>query len=129
VPGSSTFVELDGAVHVAELNGRSLPTRLEGGRLRLDNLASQNSLTVRATGTYSRDGTGINRFRDPVDGRTYLHSQFAEHDTYRGYACFDQPDLKATFAFAVKAPEGWLVVSNSQGTLGVGGEWAFPRRQ
>ncbi|MDQ2943502.1 MAG: aminopeptidase N, partial [Candidatus Dormibacteraeota bacterium] len=126
-PGSGTFIEFGGpSVHHAEFNGKLLPTRLEGGRLRLDHLASQNSLTIRGTGSYSHDGSGINWFRDPVDGRTYLHSQFAEHNTYRGYACFDQPDLKATFAFTVKAPDGWVVVSNSPGTQGAGGEWIFP---
>jgi aminopeptidase N len=126
-PGSSTFVEFSGpAVHLAQLNGDALPTRFEGGRLRLDGLAAENSLTIKATVSYSRDGTGISWFRDPVDGRTYLHSQFAEHVTYLGYACFDQPDLKATFAFTVKAPEGWVVVSNTPGVRDPNDVWRFP---
>ena len=61
-----------------------------------------------------------------MDGRTYLHSQFAEHHTSKGYPCFDQPDLKATFAFRVKAPEHWVVVSNTPGTRGSDGVWTFP---
>jgi aminopeptidase N len=65
-------------------------------------------------------------FRDPVDGRTYLHSMFAEHQAYRGFACFDQPDLKATFAFRVKAPDGWVAVSNTPGTKSADGQWTFP---
>ena len=127
-PGESTFIEFSGpAVHHAECNGRALSTHIEGGRLELPQLAGVNSLTVKATGAYSRDGTGINWFRDPVDGRTYLHSQFAEHSTYRGYACFDQPDLKATFTFRVKAPESWVVVSNTAGARpATGGAWEFP---
>jgi aminopeptidase N len=126
-PGSSTFVEFGGpAVHAAELNGRALSTRFEGGRLRLDGLAAENSVTINATGSYSRDGTGITWFRDPVDGRTYLHSQFAEHVTNLGYACFDQPDLKATFAFTVKAPESWVAVSNTPGIRDARGVWTFP---
>ncbi len=125
-PGGSTFIEFDGpAVHVAALNGRPLTTRVEGCRLQLDGLAAENSLTIRATGAYSHDGAGVVWFRDPVDGRTYLHSQFAEHHTYRGYACFDQPDLKATFAFTVKAPEDWVVVSNTEGRAEAG-TWTFP---
>jgi aminopeptidase N len=126
-PGSSTFVEFGGpAVHLAELNGHALSTRFEGGRLRLDGLAAENSLTIKATGSYSRDGTGISWFRDPVDGRTYLHSQFAEHVTYLGYACFDQPDLKATFAFTVKAPKSWVIVSNTPGVRDPNDVWRFP---
>jgi aminopeptidase N len=126
-PGGSTFIEFGGpAVHLAELNGRKLPAPVQGGRLALDGLAAKNSVTIRAAGSYSRTGTGISRFRDPVDGRIYLHSQFAEHDTYLGYACFDQPDLKATFTFTVKAPESWVVVSNTPGMRGADGVWIFP---
>jgi aminopeptidase N len=126
-PGSSTFVEFGGpAIHAAKLNDHAVSTRLEGARLRLDGVAAKNSLTIKGTGSYSRDGTGISWFRDPVDGRTYLHSQFAEHSTYLGYACFDQPDLKATFGFTVKAPEGWVVVSNTPGVRDPNGVWTFP---
>jgi aminopeptidase N len=123
-PGSSTFIEFDGVILAGELNGYALPD-LEGGRLRLDGLAPENSLTVEGLGSYSHDGAGITFFRDPVDGRAYLHSQFAEHSTYQGYACFDQPDLKATFAFHVKAPNGWVVVSNTPGTQSADGLWTF----
>jgi len=104
-PGTGTFIEFGGpSVDVVQLNGEVLSTRFEGGRMQLDALAAQNSLTVKGTGLYSHVGAGISWFRDPVDGRTYLHSQFAEHSTYLGYACFDQPDLKATFGFTVKTP-------------------------
>jgi aminopeptidase N len=81
---------------------------------------------VRGTGAYNHDGTGICFFRDPVDSRVYLHSQFGEHSTYLGYACFDQPDLKATFAFTVKAPADWVVVSNTAGVRAADGVWTFP---
>jgi len=125
-PGTSTFIEFEGpTVHRAQLNGRPINARFEGCRLQLDELDAENSVTIRATGAYSRDGAGVNWFRDPVDGRIYVHSQFAEHHTYRGYACFDQPDLKATFAFTVKAPEDWVVVSNTTGTSR-SGTWIFP---
>ena len=125
-PGASTFIEFEGSVLSGLLNDYALP-ELEGGRLRLDRLEAKNTLTIDGTGSYSRDGTGISRFRDPVDGRTYLHSQFAEHSTYRGFPCFDQPDLKATLAFTVRAPESWVVVSNTPGARGAGGLWTFPK--
>jgi aminopeptidase N len=126
-PGTSTFIEFGGpSVDVVQLNGEALSTRFEGGRMQLDELAAENSLTVKGTGSYSRVGTGISWFRDPVDGRTYLHSQFAEHSTYLGYACFDQPDLKATFEFTVKTPAGWVAVSNTPGTRDHNGAWRFP---
>jgi aminopeptidase N len=123
-PGSSTFIEFDGAIVGGELNGHPLPG-LAGGRLRLDDLAPENSLTVKGVASFTQDGAGISFFRDPVDGRAYLHSQFAEHSTYQGYACFDQPDLKATFAFSVNAPKGWVVVSNATATPSADGRWTF----
>ncbi len=125
-PGAATFIEFAGVVHRAELNGRTLPVAVVSGRLRLEGLAPENSLTIEGEGSYSRDGTGITWFRDPVDGRTYLHSQFAEHVACLAYPCFDQPDLKATFDFKVKAPDGWVVVSNTAGSRDGQGEWSFP---
>ena len=125
-PGASTFIEFAGTVNRAVLNGKPVSTALESGRLRLEGLASENSLTVEGTGSYSRDGTGITWFRDPVDGRTYLHSQFGEHVACLAYPCFDQPDLKASFAFTVNAPDGWVVVSNAAGNRAPDGTWTFP---
>jgi aminopeptidase N len=123
-PGSSTFIEFDGAIVAGELNGHSL-SDLEGARVRLGGLTAENSLTVKGTMSYSHNGAGISFFRDPVDGRAYLHSQFAEHSTYQAFACFDQPDLKATYAFRVKAPNDWVVVSNTPGTHSAAGLWTF----
>jgi aminopeptidase N len=126
-PGSSTFIEFGGpVVHFAELNGHRLRAQVEGGRIQLEGLEAENALTIKAAGSYSRDGTGICRFRDPLDGRIYLHSQFAEHVGYLGYACFDQPDLKATFGFKARTPDGWVAVSNTPAAQGADGLWTFP---
>ena len=73
-----------------------------------------------------RDGTGLHRFRDPVDGRYYLHTQFESNDAHRVFACFDQPDLKGTFTFTVRAPEDWVVVSNTTASSRDDGVWVFP---
>jgi aminopeptidase N len=126
-PGSESFIEFIGlAISKAELNGETLPAAaFDGGRLQLANLAADNTLTVSATASYMRDGTGLHRFQDPVDGRVYLHSQFASYDAHRVFACFDQPDLKATYSFQVKAPSDWVVVSNTPGKR-EGAMWTFP---
>jgi aminopeptidase N len=126
-PGAGTFIEFIGpAVSRAELNGAALPAgAFDGGRLRLPNLAADNTLTVSGTASYMDDGTGLHRFQDPVDDRVYLHSQFASYDAHRAFACFDQPDLKATYALHVKAPPDWVVVSNTPGKRD-GAAWTFP---
>ena len=127
-PGGSTFIEFIGpSVESATLNGKLLPAgAFDGGRLQLSGLAAENHLVIHATAAYMHDGTGLHRFHDPVDGRAYLHSQFESNDAHRVYACFDQPDLKATFELAVVAPESWVVVSNTTPTRGAGGLWEFP---
>ena len=115
------------SVQAAELNGRALAaSAFDGGRIALDGLAAENRLEVHGTARYMRDGTGLHRFRDPVDGRYYLHSQFESNDAHRVYACFDQPDLKATFNFTVRAPEDWVVLSNTTPSSRDGGVWVFP---
>ncbi|MFN8076051.1 MAG: aminopeptidase N [Kineosporiaceae bacterium] len=115
-PGEETFVDLI-APQVLEvvLNGTSLPVAevVETGRIRLPGLAATNELRVVAEGAYMNTGEGLHRFEDPVDGNVYLYTQFEVADARRVFACFDQPDLKATFRWTVTAPSDWQVVSVS----------------
>lgn len=115
-PGASTFIDLIApVVHEVVLNGVSLdPAEVFGdSRIRLEDLAADNVLTVVADGAYMNTGEGLHRFVDPVDDEVYLYSQFEVADTRRMFAVFEQPDLKATFTFTVTAPDHWQVVSNS----------------
>ncbi len=75
-------------------------------------MAEHNVLVVDADCRYSNTGEGLHRFVDPVDGEVYLYSQFETADAKRMFACFDQPDLKATFDVTVTAPAHWEVISN-----------------
>jgi aminopeptidase N len=116
-PGASTFIDLHGArVRKVTLNGQDLDVSAydaEKGRFPLPALAGTNVLRVDADCAYMRTGEGLHRFVDPVDQKVYLHSQFETADAHRMYACFDQPDLKATFKLTVLAPDDWEVVSNA----------------
>ncbi|WP_104118704.1 aminopeptidase N [Arthrobacter sp. B1805] len=113
-PGSSTFLDFIGEVTAVELNGLALePTAVrEGARILLDDLAERNTVTVTGRARYSSSGEGLHRFVDPVDGETYLYTQYEPADARRVFATFEQPDLKATFSFTVIAPQGWTVASN-----------------
>src|SRR4029453_3824454 len=75
--------------------------------------AAENELVGEATALYTNTGEGMHRFVDPVDGEVYLHAQFAVADARRVFAVFEQPDLKATFAYSVTAPAHWTVRSVS----------------
>lgn len=116
-PGADTFIDLHGArVRQITLNGTDLDVTAydaDTGRFPLTGLAESNELRIDADCTYMRTGEGLHRFVDPVDQKVYLHTQFETADAHRMYACFDQPDLKATFQLTVLAPADWEVVSNA----------------
>jgi aminopeptidase N len=114
--GASTFIDLIAAsVEQITVDGESLDpaTHFDGVRVRLPALSSgAHKLTIDATGVYMNTGEGLHRFVDPVDQEVYLYTQFEVADCRRMFAVFEQPDLKATFAFTVTAPAHWQVVSN-----------------
>jgi len=115
-PGASTFIEVAArAVRSATLNG--VPLDLAGWKaesgLPLPGLAAENVLVVDAEFDYSNAGQGLHRAVDPVDKEVYLYSQFETQDAQKVYACFDQPDLKATYAWHVTVPRHWKVISNA----------------
>src|SRR5205085_2218205 len=103
------------AVRELTLNGEPVALDAfdaEHSRIHLRELAADNVLEVVADCAYQHTGVGLHRFEDPTDGKRYLHTQFEPYDAHRVFACFDQPDLKATFDLAVDVPGGWTVVSN-----------------
>ena len=131
-PGAATHLDLT-APTVTEvlLNGEPLdvPAVFDGNRIALSGLQTDNEVRVTAQGAYMRSGEGLHRFVDPVDGSVYIYTQFETFDAHRMYACFDQPDLKATFRLVVHAPRDWVVVSNGavvdRPAEGDAGTWVF----
>jgi aminopeptidase N len=134
VPGAGTFVNLTApAVRAMTLNGEPVTAgAFDGERITLTGLAAENVLVVDAECAYSRTGEGLHRFTDPADGNVYLYSNLEPYDAHRIYACFDQPDLKASYQLSVTAPADWQVVSNMAPTAAetVPGSdacrWRFP---
>ncbi|MQY15097.1 Aminopeptidase N [Streptomyces sp. RB5] len=127
-PGAGTFIDLVApGVRTVTLNGTELdPAEVfADSRIALTGLAEHNTLTVVADCAYTNTGEGLHRFVDPVDGETYLYTQFEVPDARRVFASFEQPDLKATFRFTVRAPEGWIVNSNAPTPEPADGVWAF----
>ena len=49
-------------------------------------------------------GSGLVRSVDPADGAVYVYGQSFLDDAQRIFACFDQPDLKATFTMTRRRP-------------------------
>ncbi|MEU5843821.1 aminopeptidase N [Rhodococcus sp. NPDC047139] len=115
--GASTFIDLIArTVHSATLNGEPVDVSgySEETGIALTGLSAHNELVVDADCLYTNTGEGLHRFVDPTDGAVYLYSQFETADAKRMFACFDQPDLKATFDLTVTAPQDWAVISNAE---------------
>ncbi|CAM5702404.1 aminopeptidase N [Streptomyces purpurascens] len=127
--GAESFIDLVApAVHEVTLNGDSLdPAEVfADSRIALPELLQgRNILRVVADCAYTNTGEGLHRFVDPVDDQAYLYTQFEVPDARRVFASFEQPDLKATFQFTVRAPEGWTVISNSPTPEPQDNVWAF----
>ncbi|MFE9880130.1 aminopeptidase N [Streptomyces sp. NPDC005784] len=115
--GAESFIDLVApTVHEVTLNGDPLDAAevFKDSRIALPGLlAGRNVVRVVADCAYTNTGEGLHRFVDPVDQQAYLYTQFEVPDARRVFASFEQPDLKATFQFTVKAPSGWTVISNS----------------
>ncbi|MFI5612536.1 aminopeptidase N [Amycolatopsis sp. NPDC051903] len=128
------FLDFAGTVESVECNGRELgPDAHDGTRVRLDVRPGGNTVRVVGFAAYSRTGEGLHRFRDPLDGQVYVHTKFEPFAAHTVFACFDQPDLKATVDLTVTADAGWVVVANTdhEEPLPPGGDerstWRFGR--
>lgn len=110
---SETWLDFIGeAVDGVTINGEAVDVEYDGARIALRGLAASNEVVVDAVGAYSRSGEGLHRFHDPADGETYLYTQYEPADSRRVMACFEQPDIKASYTFVVDTPAGWEVLSN-----------------
>jgi len=112
-PGATPFIDCVGKrVISAKLNGADFDPKFDGESIFLPAIAADNTLEIEHEGIYSNSGEGLHRFVDPADNEVYLYTQFETGDARRMYACFDQPDQKATFAISTITPKHWEVISN-----------------
>ena len=114
-PGIDTFIDAPARrVISATLNGIPIDvSNFDGESIFLKNLAAENDLVVELDSIFSKNGEGLQYSVDPADQEIYLYSQCAPALTRHMYACFDQPDLKATFALTAIVPNHWEAISNS----------------
>lgn len=89
-----------------------------------------NVVEINYRHAYSNDGRGLHRYKDTIDGETYMYTDFEPFDANRFFPCFDQPDLKATYTLTVNAPKNWQVVSTAmeqkKKIIGENRQWKFP---
>jgi len=124
-PGESTFLDVRAvSVESVNLNGAPIaPDTIVDGRLPLPDLADDNTVEVVATMAFSRDGQGLHRSTDPADDEDYVYGHLFLDAAPTVFACFDQPDLKAPYAFTVRAPQDWVVLGNGRAAQTSPGTW------
>ncbi|MGO4956232.1 aminopeptidase N [Luteococcus sp. Sow4_B9] len=124
-PGAETFVDFAGtSLDELVLNGDVVADpQWDGRRIHLPGLLAHNTITVRGTMAWSSDGEGLHRSVDPADGTAHVYAMSFLDAAPRWFACFDQPDLKASHQLDVLAPEGWLVRGNTRTEQEADGHW------
>lgn len=74
-------------------------------------LSTSNTLEIISDNIYTSSGEGLHRHYSAAENEVYLYTQFEVADARRVFACFEQPDIKATFDWTVKAPQDWILTS------------------
>ena len=104
-----------GGIERLEVNGVGVEPVETTYRLTLpgDALAGQNEVRIVFEHDYDHTGDGFHQFIDPEDGGEYLYTNFEPYACHRFFPCFDQPDLKASYALTVDAPAEWELIANT----------------
>ena len=109
----------EGSISRLTINGQSAGTTIQNGHVELPAKSlklGENRVEIDFTSPVAPAGKAITRFEDKDDGSEYIYTLFVPMDADMAFPCFDQPDLKAKFRLAVKAPGDWNVISNTPGT-------------
>lgn len=100
-------------IHKARLNTSNLLISRTGNKFYLGSLsAGPYKLHIEFTSRYSTNGTGLYKFADPQDNKTYIYSYMCPYYANKVFPCFDQPDLKGTFSFIIESEYCYKVLSN-----------------
>lgn len=125
-----------GSVNGIIVNGEALEPNYNGYFVTLPPaslLSGRNEVLIEYSHPYDQDGTGLHRFVDPEDDRTYLYTYLWPYYSNRLFPNFDQPNLKATYELTVRAAADWQVVSSTtEESITEDGDtsiWHFPQSE
>lgn len=95
------------------LNNSSIQQVKKGNKFLMPKMnPGDYQLNIEFTSTYSTNGTGMHKYKDPEDDKTYFYSYMCPYYANKIFPCFDQPDLKAVFVISVEAQNNFSVFSN-----------------
>ncbi|MBL4572066.1 MAG: aminopeptidase N [Gammaproteobacteria bacterium] len=125
-----------GSVNGVVVNGEVLDPNYNGYFVTLlpsSLIAGRNEVLIEYSHPFDQDGTGLHRFVDPEDNRTYLYTYLWPYYSNRLFPNFDQPNLKATYELTVRAAADWQVVSSTtEDAVVTDGDtriWHFPQSE
>lgn len=125
-----------GSVNGVVVNGEALEPDYNGYFVTLPPpalIAGRNEVLIEYSHPFDQDGTGLHRFVDPEDDRTYLYTYLWPYYSNRLFPNFDQPNLKATYELTVRAASDWQVVSSTtEDSITRDGDtrvWHFPQSE
>jgi aminopeptidase N len=71
-----------------------------------------NELRLTFTSAIASAGAAVISYDDPQDDARYLYTLLVPSDAQLLFPVFDQPDIKAIFAWRITAPAEWRVLTN-----------------
>ena len=111
-------IVLDFAGHdltAARLNGDPVTVDQVHNHLVIDAAlarAGENVFEATFKSKVAPTGTPLTVYRDKTDGAEYYYTLNVPADAHRLFPCFDQPDIKGTYALTIDAPKHWRVIGN-----------------
>ena len=118
--GNSSDLTIDflsGEISGVSVNGANIDTNYNDSFITVSAAAlreGQNEVVIQFSHLWSDNGSGLYRYDDPDDGRTYLYTDFEPYDANFAFPLFDQPDIKGRFTLSVTAPNSWSVITASK---------------
>ena len=101
------FAHPAGRVSSVTAGGRAVPVHLERGHLVVPADAlneGENTIDI----SFTAGDEPLNRNAD------YLYSLFVPARASQTFPCFDQPDIKASFALSLDMPSEWVAMANTR---------------
>jgi len=120
--GNSADLTIDfanGEISGVSVNGASIETNYNDSFITVPKATlreGHNEIVIQFSHRWSDDGSGLYRYDDPDDGKTYLYTDFEPYDANLAFPLFDQPDIKGRLTLSVTAPNDWNVISGSRET-------------
>lgn len=95
------------------VNGYQLDVSVKDDKVKIKSSLLKKKNRISISYLSHHDPLSLRYFTDPLDGARYFYTGLQPFLAHHVFPCFDQPDLKSTFALQVSAPKEWKILHNS----------------